>query len=96
MVDARESPHLVQRLGEEGHDLDQGMVVVIGNAKYFGGDAMQILSLLSASTRVFNRFNLFLFRSPFRARLAYPVFRSLRRIILWGLRRPGIVSGGTD
>ena len=88
LIDARERPELVAELARQGHDLDEGLVVEAGEVRAFGADAMHLLALLSSPSTTFNRVNAWLFRNRTVARLAYPVLRTGRRLLLTLLGRP--------
>lgn len=87
LVDARAGTAEVARLSER-FDLDNGMVVRWGDALYHGAAAMTLLATLSAPSpppamRALN----WLFRGERRGRLAYPVLRACRRLVLLALGR---------
>ena len=88
LVDARQAQSEVRRLAELGFSLDDGMVLLIGDAIYSGADAMTRLALLSTGSDGFNRFNQWLFRSSSRSRLLYPWLRAGRNSALRLLGRP--------
>lgn len=90
LVDAREDTAEVQRLTGLGFSLDDGMVLLIGDAIYSGADAMNRLALLSTDSDGFNRLNQWLFRSRSRSRLLYPWLRAGRNSALRLLGRPQI------
>lgn len=82
LVDARASDSLAADLAAKGLDLDEGMVLEIGDRIYHGDDCVHALSLMSSPVGVFNRINAAIFRSPTRARLFYPVLRAGRNAML--------------
>ncbi len=82
LIDAREHPEHVQKITEQGLDIDQGMIVIIADKLYYGSDAIHVLALMSSRTGVFNRFNYWLFKSKNRAHILYPVLRTLRNLLL--------------
>ena len=70
-----------------GLDIDQGMVLKIGDKLYYGADAIHTLSLMSTRSGVFNRLTSFFFRSERLSAVIYPVLRSGRNLLLKILRR---------
>lgn len=93
LLDARQLPQLVGELASAGFDVDDGMVVVLGGALYFGADAVWMLSRLSTRSSWFNRLFFLAFRNRDRARLFYPFAKSVRRILLGALGRTRLQSG---
>lgn len=87
LVDARNNSAVMEEITEQGLDIDQGMVVKVGDRLYYGADAIHALALMSRPSGVFNRLSHWLFRSRTRARLLYPVLRTLRNLLLKALRR---------
>jgi len=83
-LDARtEGDHPVLReIHARGLDLNQGMVAVYGDQWRHGPEAMTLLALLGSDRDARNRFNAWLFRSPARARLFYPLLKACRRLSL--------------
>ena len=57
LLDARQHPELVRRLGQQGYSLNEGMLVVVGERYYHGAAAVQVLALMSSRTDWFNRLN---------------------------------------
>ncbi len=84
LVDARsDGDHpLIRRITAVGLDLDEGMVIAFGDRFYHGADALQVMALLGSSHGWFNRLNAALFRSPTIARVAYPMMRAGRNLLL--------------
>jgi predicted DCC family thiol-disulfide oxidoreductase YuxK len=93
LVDARENLPLAAQLRNDGYDLNQGMIVQLGERIYFGDEAMHVLSLLSTRAGPFNAFMAFLFRSPRRARFVYPLLRAGRNLTLRLMGRKAIETG---
>ena len=82
IVNAREHSDILQEVTARGLDIDQGMVLKLGEQLYYGADAIHALALLSTRSGIFNRLNYWLFRSARLSRLLYPVLRSLRNLLL--------------
>ncbi|TDY04157.1 DCC1-like thiol-disulfide oxidoreductase family protein [Thiohalophilus thiocyanatoxydans] len=82
IVDARDDSEVLREITDNGLDIDQGMVLKMGDRLYYGADAIHMLALISQRSGVFNRFNYWLFSSQRRSRVLYPVFRSFRNLLL--------------
>lgn len=82
LIDAREHSEIRQEISEHGLDLDQGMVLKLGDTLYYGEDAMHALALISSRSGLFNRINAWVFRSQRLSALLYPVLRFGRNLIL--------------
>jgi predicted DCC family thiol-disulfide oxidoreductase YuxK len=84
LVDARlDQDHpLIRRIAEAGLDLDEGMVIQFGERLYHGADALQVMALLGSEHGWFNRMNGMLFRSPALAKIAYPLMRGSRNLLI--------------
>jgi hypothetical protein len=63
-------------------DLDEGMVLIIGDQYYHGDKCIHVLSLLSESKGVFGALNAAIFASPALSRVLYPVLRAGRNLVL--------------
>lgn len=87
LLDAREGGPLVEGVIAAGFDLDEGMVLKIGDRVYHGDDCIHALALMSTQSSMFNRINAAVFRSPTRSRLIYPFLKAGRILILWFLGR---------
>ena len=82
LINAREGGPEVDQAVARGLVLDEGMVLVIGSAYYHGDACLNRLALMSSESDPINRLNAFLFRSPTISRLAYPILRSGRNLVL--------------
>lgn len=65
-----------------GVDLNEGMIVWVGDTFFHGADALHVLAQLSARRNCFSRVTARLFGARRRATLAYPVMRFGRAIVL--------------
>ena len=81
-VDAREPGPLRDDLTALGYDLDEGMVLRIGDDLYYGSDALNRLAQMSSGKGLFNRCMSLVFRSPRMARLLYPLLTRGRGLLL--------------
>lgn len=91
-VDAREHCELVDELAAHGYDLDEGMILKVGEKLYFGSDALHELALLSSRKGILNRSMSSIFRNPKLARAVYPMLTACRKLLLWLLGRSKINS----
>jgi len=95
LMSAREPGALLEKATERGWDLDQGMVLKLDEELYYGEEAIHRLALISTRSGLFNKINYRLFRSAAISRLAYPVLKMGRNILLsiLGVSRIGNLPG---
>lgn len=96
IIDAREQSPVMDEVTRAGLDIDQGMLLKIGDELYYGADAIHALSLIGSRSGLFNRLNYWLFRSEWRAAVLYPVLRSVRNLLLKALGKSKINNLGID
>lgn len=89
-LSARSDDPRIAHYQAQGYMLDEGLLVVHGEAVWAGADAMQMLAACSGPVDRFNRWNAALFSKPWLARRVYPLLKLGRRFVLWCLRRPKI------
>ena len=82
IVDAREDGPILQEITDMGLDIDQGMVLKMGDKIYYGSDAIHALALISSRSGLFNRINYWLFKSKILSYILYPVLRFCRNLLL--------------
>lgn len=82
IVNARSDADVVREITEQGLDIDQGMVLKMGDKLYYGADAINALALISSPSGLFNRLNYWIFKSPARSTVFYPVLRACRNLLL--------------
>jgi len=82
IVDAREQSAIMDEITAQGLDIDQGMVLKMGDQLFYGADAIHALALISSRSGLFNRFNYWLFKSRTLSRLLYPLLRFFRNLLL--------------
>lgn len=82
IVNAREDSEVMEEITARGLDVDQGMVLKMGDQYYYGSDAIHALALLSSRSGMFNRFNHWIFKSKTLAHILYPVLRWCRNLLL--------------
>lgn len=99
LINAREDTEVMQQITAQGLDIDQGMVLKMGDNWYYGSDAIYMLSLLSSRSGLFNRLNYQLFKSKRLAQWLYPLLRFFRNLLLKLLGKRKINNlgiGGND
>ncbi len=94
LIDARAGGPVVDEIIAAGLDLDEGMVLKMAGRFYHGDDCIHALALMSGESTVFNRFNAWIFKSPARARLLYPILRTGRNAALRLLGRRKLSHSG--
>ena len=82
IVDAREDSDVMNEITAQGLDIDQGMVLKLGDQLYYGADAIHALALIGSRSGLFNRVNYWMFRSKRAATLFYPLLKFLRNLLL--------------
>lgn len=82
IVDAREDSAILKEITRNGLDIDQGMVLKMGDQLYYGANAIHALALISSRSGVFNRINYWAFKSEAGSKWLYPIFRALRNLLL--------------
>lgn len=82
IVDAREHSEVMKEITARGLDIDQGMVLKMGDRLYYGADAIHALALISSRSGLFNKLNYRIFSSRRLSIWLYPALRSLRNLLL--------------
>jgi predicted DCC family thiol-disulfide oxidoreductase YuxK len=82
IIDARKNSRVMDEITRSGLDIDQGMVLIIGEKLYYGSDAMHALALISSRSGIFNRINYWIFKSKSVSSFLYPVLRVFRNLLL--------------
>lgn len=82
LVNAREDSLYRRELVNRGININEGMVVNLGDQWFHGDDAMHYLSLMSADEGIVNSIMARIFRSQRRAKILYPVLRCGRNFTL--------------
>lgn len=82
LVDARRGGPIVDEVRRLPHDLNDGMVVKIGDRHFVGSEALNVLALLSTDRGAFNKFNRLAFSSPLISRVTYPTLKAGRWVLL--------------
>lgn len=94
LVDARDDSEAMERVTAAGLDIDEGMVLIIGDRLWYGPDAIHTLALLGTRSGLFNRLAWWSFRTEARARRLYPLLKACRNLLLKLLRRTRINNLG--
>ncbi|MGI9222525.1 MAG: DCC1-like thiol-disulfide oxidoreductase family protein [Woeseiaceae bacterium] len=82
LLDARDGGEIMDGITARGLDIDQGMVVIVGQELYYGSDAIHVLALMGTNRGFFNRLAYWSFRSKAVSRILYPVLRTFRNFLL--------------
>jgi len=90
LLDARAAGSIMDAITARGWDIDQGMVVKVGDEMYYGSDAVHVLALLGTNKGLFNRLAYWLFRSKVVSRILYPVLKFFRNLLLKALGKQKI------
>ena len=90
IVDAREDSDVLKEITAQGLDIDQGIVLKMGEQLYYGSDAIHALALIGSQSGILNRLNYWIFKSKKRSTLLYPLLRSCRNLLLKILRKTKI------
>jgi len=72
----------MQEITARGLDIDQGMVLKMGDQLYYGADAIHALALISSRSGLFNKLNYWIFCSKRVSAWLYPILRSMRNLLL--------------
>lgn len=82
IINARDGGREVEQLKAAGLDLDEGMALHYGGHLYHGDACIHMLAMLTESTGIFNRLNVWMFKSSARAKFFYPIMRCGRNLTL--------------
>ena len=82
IVDARENSEVLHEITAKGLDIDQGVVLKMGDQLYYGSDAIHTLALIGSRSGILNRINYWVFRSKTMSSILYPFLRFLRNFLL--------------
>jgi hypothetical protein len=94
LIDAREPGPLMDDINAAGLDIDQGMVLVVGERMYYGSDAIHALAIMGTRSGIFNRLTYWCFRSRKISGVLYPVLRAGRNLLLKILGRTKVNNLG--
>ena len=88
LLSARDTDARIAYYQQQGFDLDEGMLLVMGAVVHGGAEAMHVMAACSTSSGWFNRCNRWIFSSRRLSRLMYPLLRAGRRLALLMLGVP--------
>ena len=86
-INARDDSEIMEEITALGLDIDEGMVVRIGDELHYGADAIHALALLSSGNGLVNAMSKRIFASRRISRALYPLFKFTRNMLLKVLRR---------
>lgn len=81
LVNARTDDYQ-ELLNDQQFDLNEGMLVIIGDKYYHAAEAASILAALTTPLTLFNKLNYALFNSKITAKYWYPICRFFRNFAL--------------
>ncbi len=90
LVDARNPSSFMDEITAAGLDIDQGMVLILGDRMYYGADAIHTLAIMGTRSGAVNRLAYLFFKSRAASSVVYPVLRSCRNLLLKILRKTKI------
>jgi predicted DCC family thiol-disulfide oxidoreductase YuxK len=96
LIDARRGGPEVDLVLRRGLNLDQGMVFYHADQFYHGADCVQKIAFLTTPSRLFNRLNAIVLRSPKASRALYPLLRAGRNLALRLLGRKPLREAGLE
>ena len=82
VINARDDSDVMKEITSKGLNIDQGMILKMGDKLYYGADAIHALALISSRSGFLNRLNYSLFKSKNTSRFLYPILRFFRNILL--------------
>lgn len=94
LIDARKSGPLMDDINAAGLDIDEGMVLIVGERMYYGSDAIHALAIMGTRSGMFNRLTYWCFRSRKVSGVLYPVLRAGRNLLLKILGRTKVNNLG--
>lgn len=94
LLSARDGGAVVEALIARGYNLDEHFVMVHRGHIYHGAECINRIALLTGESRLFNRINAAIFRSPVLSRVLYPWLRMGRNTTLFLLGRPQLDAIG--
>jgi len=90
LIDAGQPSPIMDEITAAELDVDQGMVLIVGDSMYYGVDAIHALSIMGTRSGVFNRLAYWCFRSKAVSSILYPIMRAGRNLLLKILGRTKI------
>lgn len=87
LIDARQPSEHLDKVTAAGLDIDQGMVLIVGEQMYCGADVIHALAIMGTRSGMFNRVTYRCFRSRTVSKFVYPMLRAGRNLLLKMLSR---------
>lgn len=92
LIDARDiAPDALSRIMQE-YNLNDGMLLIMGNAISYGHDAIHTIALLTTNSNLFNKLCRLIFSNKPLAKCLYPTMARGRKILLSLLGRKRIAQ----
>lgn len=91
-IDVRLASPLKEKAILAGFDLDRGIIFQQNDTFYYGSEAMYRLALSSSRHGLYNKIFYYIFRSPHRSALLYPLLRTMRACLKYLNGEPRIVT----
>ncbi len=82
IINARDDTPVMREITAAGLDVDEGMVLKMGDTLYYGSDAIHALALISSRSGIINKLNYWIFRSRWISGVLYPILRACRGVLL--------------
>ena len=95
-IDARMASSQLGRITAAGLDIDQGMVLIVGDRMYYGADAIHALAMMGTRSGFVNGLSYWCFKSKPVARVLYPILRAGRNLLLKILGRTKVNNLGIE
>ena len=90
LYNLRESPDKVSEFSRNGYDVNEGIIVTVGDTLYFGADAIYIIGKLSDNTKKTGKLYYFIFSNKAFSHFLYPMLKLGRNLTLLMLGRKKI------
>lgn len=82
LINARDEG-VAEKFGVDLKYLNEGMLLILGDKRYYGAEAAHHIAFLSSKSSFFNKINAIVFKSRFLSRLLYPLLKLGRKAYLW-------------
>lgn len=82
LINARNT-ELVKEYAANPSDLNEGILLILGEERYFGADAIHRIALLSTENDNFNKLNRMIFKHEKLTFVLYPAMKLGRRLYLF-------------
>jgi predicted DCC family thiol-disulfide oxidoreductase YuxK len=82
ILDARQQPALVRDMRARGHEVNDSILVQLGDRVYEGGAATRLIAQLGSANPLLNRFALYMIGGAPWGSALYPYLRATRNLLL--------------